>query len=99
MAWLLAGKYQLAPALMLATLLAGFLRVVSAFVTSIVTALGGTRRLGVLGAIAWISVAAGAAGAVIGARWGLAGLVLGVAAGWAFRCVLVTSLALTYLRR
>lgn len=96
--WLLAGKYELAPALVVATLLAGFLRVVSAFVTSIVTALGRTRRLGLLGVIAWISVAIGAAGAVVGARWGLPGLVFGVAAGWVFRCVVVAGLALPYLR-
>jgi PST family polysaccharide transporter len=96
--WFLNAKYHLEPALMAAVLLAGVLRVFSAFVTSIVTALGGTRRLGALGIIAWIAVALGTAGAIIGARWGLPGLVFGVAVGWFVRCVAVSALALPYLR-
>lgn len=97
--WFLAGKYHLERALVAATILSGILRVLSAFVTSIVTALGGTRRISLLGMIAWLSVAVGTAGAVIGARWGLPGLVLGVTAGWLFRCAVVSALALPYLRR
>jgi len=96
--WFLAGKYQLEPALVAATLFGGILRVISAFATSIVTALGSTRRLGLLGVIAWLSVAIGVAGGIIGARWGLSGLVFGVAAGWLFRCAVVSALALPFLR-
>jgi O-antigen/teichoic acid export membrane protein len=97
--WFLAGKYQLEPALVAATIWSGILRVISAFATSIVTALGSTRQLGLLGVIAWLSVAIGVAGGVIGARWGLSGLVFGVAAGWLFRCAVVSVLALPHLRQ
>ncbi|HEU4648227.1 MAG TPA: oligosaccharide flippase family protein [Gemmatimonadales bacterium] len=95
---LLGGKYELAPALIGAMLASGVAKVLTSFVSGTVTALAGTRRLSVLGVVSWGSVAAGIAGAIVGARWGLAGLVYGATAGWAVRLVATAALAWPYLR-
>lgn len=80
--WLLAGRYTLAPALVLAALVSGLAKVLAAFGMTIVGAVGSTKDLRVLTVLSWVGVAIGLAGAVIGARWGLVGLVYGVGVGW-----------------
>ncbi|MGH8604211.1 MAG: hypothetical protein ACREXR_15990 [Gammaproteobacteria bacterium] len=90
--WLLEGRYTLAPALVLAALISGLAKVLAAFGMTIVGAVGSTKDLRVLTVLSWFSAAIGLAGAVIGARWGLVGLVYGVAGGW-----LVQGLALLIL--
>ncbi|MGH8651855.1 MAG: hypothetical protein ACREYE_06575 [Gammaproteobacteria bacterium] len=80
--WLLEARYTLAPALVLAALISGLAKVVAAFGMTIVGAVGSAKDLRVLTVLSWFSAAIGLAGAVIGARWGLVGLVYGVAAGW-----------------
>ncbi len=80
--WLLEGRYTLAPALVLAALLSGLARVAAAFGSTIVLAIGSPRHLHVLTLLSWGGVALGLAGAVMGTRWGLTGLVYGVGVGW-----------------
>ncbi|MGH8644968.1 MAG: hypothetical protein ACREX4_11120 [Gammaproteobacteria bacterium] len=80
--WLLAGRYTLAPALVLAALISGLAKVLGAFGMTIVGAVGSTKDLRVLSVLNWVSVGIGLAGALIGARWGLVGLVYGVGGGW-----------------
>jgi PST family polysaccharide transporter len=95
---LLASKYELAPALIGAMLVSGVAKVLTSFVSGTVTALAGTRRLSLLGAVSWLSVAAGVGGAIVGARWGLAGLVYGTTVGWLVRLLVTGALAVPYLR-
>lgn len=80
-------KYTLGPELLLAALLGGVARVLGAFSSAAVTAVGAQRHLFMLTLVSWGSVAVGLVGAVIGARWGLAGVVYGVATGWIMRAV------------
>jgi hypothetical protein len=97
--WLLAGKYELSSVLIIAMLVSGVLKVVSVFPTSVVTALADRRRLGYLSILAWATVALGAVGGAIGARWGLTGLVYGVSAAWLLRSASAAALAAPYLTR
>jgi len=80
--WLLEGRYTLAPALVLAALVSGLAKVAAAFGSTVVLAIGSARHLHVLTLLSWGGVALGLAGAVIGTRWGLTGLVYGVGVGW-----------------
>jgi hypothetical protein len=95
--WLLGGKYELSDALIIAMLVSGVLKVVSVFPTSVVTALADRRRLGYLSMLAWVTVALGAVAGAVGARWGLTGLVYGVAGGWLLRSASAAFLAAPYL--
>lgn len=97
--WLLAGRYALTPALILATIVAGVLRVAGAISTSIVAALGGTRQLVRLNALSAGSVVLAVAAAAVGARWGIAGVIYGVSLGWASRTLVAAVMAVPYLRR
>ena len=83
--WLVGDKYTLGGDVVLAAVVAGGAKVAGALATACVTAVGGRRQLLVLTYISWISVALGVVGAHLGAGWGLAGVVYGVAAGWVFR--------------
>lgn len=76
------GKYSLPPELVMAAIVAGFAKVSSTICQSVVEALGSTRELFVLNLTGWIAVGVAVAGAVVGARWGLTGVIYGVALGW-----------------
>jgi len=76
------GKYSLPPALVAAAIVAGFAKLSSTICRSVVEALGSTRELFVLNLTGWIAVGTAVAGAVIGARWGLTGVIYGVTLGW-----------------
>ncbi|MGH8606114.1 MAG: hypothetical protein ACREX9_01435 [Gammaproteobacteria bacterium] len=97
--WLLEGRYTLAPALVLAALISGLAKVLTAFGSTIVGAIGSTKALHGLTVLSWGGVALGLAGAVIGARWGLIGLVYGVGAGWLAQGLASLILAYHGLRR
>jgi O-antigen/teichoic acid export membrane protein len=96
--WALAGKYILPPALIVAALANGILKVIAAFSKAAATALGSTRDLAYLNFLSWISLGLGVAGAMIGGRWGLTGVVYGVALGWLAVAISAALLALPHLR-
>jgi len=97
--WLLEGRYTLAAALVLAVLISGLAKVLTAFGSTIVGAIGSTKALHGLTVLSWGGVALGLAGAVIGARWGLIGLVCGVGGGWLAQGLAGLVLAYHGLRR
>ena len=97
--WFVADRYTLSPALIAATLISGFIKVLSGFLTAVVVACGAERRLRLLSFFSWGSIGVSVAGAFLAAPWGLVGVIYGIAAGWLIRCILTAALALPYLRQ
>jgi hypothetical protein len=100
--WVLEGRYTLSPALVLATLISGLAKVTVAFGSTIVKAIGSSRHLHALMLLSWSAVGLGLAGAALGARWGLTGLVYGVGVAWlakALGCLILASRGLHQLPR
>lgn len=96
--WLLADRYRFSGALVLATLVAGCAKLLQAFSRAAVTALADARELGLVNVSGWISLAISVAAAAVGARWGLAGLIYGVAVGWLFRTAFAVAVMYRHLR-
>jgi len=85
--WFLGGKYHLAGSLVLAAVVSGMVKVFNAFTRATASALATPRELSAVNLLGWISLGVGLVGAVVGARWGLAGVIYGVALGWLARSV------------
>jgi hypothetical protein len=96
--WLLVGKYHLPFTLVLAAVVSGVAKVANAFTKSAASALGTTRELSFINLTGWLSVGIAVAGCVIGARWGLAGVIYGVAMGWICRSIATFFVAARHLR-
>ena len=80
---LLHGKYELSGALVLAAVVSGLAKVVSAFGTSVVTAIASPRALTRMNLAGWTIIAGSMPAIVLGARWGLVGVVYAVGLAWA----------------
>jgi O-antigen/teichoic acid export membrane protein len=78
----LAGRYEVPRGLVGLVIAIGFVRTWEAMATATVNALGTPRDLALISVMSWSAVAVAAAGAVLGARWGLFGVVLGLGASW-----------------
>lgn len=91
-------KYVLAPALIAASICAGWFKVSSAFGRSAVSALASPRDLSRFNIAGWLSVGISLLGAVAGARWGLTGVVWGLAAGWLSLTLAAAFLAAPHFR-
>jgi O-antigen/teichoic acid export membrane protein len=89
----LAGKYELKRGLLLAGLLTSLLRTASGFTKGAVTALCSNRELAALNVLMWVAVIVAITGALIGAHWGLVGLIYGISVGWAIRTVVSAAIA------
>jgi Na+-driven multidrug efflux pump len=96
--WLLADRYHFSNALVLAALLAGCAKILSAFSKAAVTALADARELALVNLSGWASVALSIVAAVVGARWGLAGVIYGVGLGWLLRSLAALAVMLRHLR-
>lgn len=96
--WVLAGRYHFSGPLVVATLLAGCAKLLQAFTRAAVTALADARGLGLMNLYGWISLALSVVGAIVGARWGLAGVVYGVGVGWVFRTLSALAIMYRHLR-
>lgn len=96
--WLLDGKYHLAGSLVLATVVSGVIKILNAFSRSIASALTTPRELSLVNLLGWIALGIGVLAAVVGARWGLAGVIYGVALGWAVRTAATLLVAARHLR-
>lgn len=96
--WLLAGRYELTRPLVTATLISGVLKVISAFSTSIVSALASEAGVRALSIGSWLCVAVGAAASFPAAHWGLTGVIYAVSLGWLLRCAIAAGIALPHLR-
>ena len=91
-------KYQLTPALLFAVIVAGSIRVVSGLPRASATAFCTTRELGHLAVLGWLAVGCAFLGALVGARWGIVGIIYGVAFGWLCRGLSAVHIAARYLR-
>ena len=96
--WFLAGKYHLAGALVLAAVISGTAKVLNGFGKSIVSALSTPAELSLVNLFGWVSVAVAIVAALIGSRWGLAGVIYGVAVGWGIRALSCFVLVARHLR-
>jgi len=94
-----ADKYQFSTGLIVAGILAGVVRAVSGLSKGVATALCSTSELGRLNILTWLCTTVAAAGGIVGARWGLTGLVYGIAFGWLSLSTVYTYSALPHLRR
>ena len=95
--WALAGRYQIGWPLMLAAITAGILKVIASLLSAVINALGSRAELVKLSVAGWVSIAVALVGSAVGARWGLTGLVFGVAMGWTYRAVTIGYLAMPHL--
>ena len=98
LAWVLPGRYHIGQPLLLAAIVVGTLKVLASLVAATVNALGSSAQLALLSVIGWISIGVALLGALVGARWGLTGVVSGVGLGWAFRAIVISLLAIPHLR-
>ncbi len=97
--WMTAGRYALSHALIAATLVSGFLKVLSGFTTAVVVSCGEERRLRILSFVCWGSISVSVAGAFLTGPWGLVAVLYGISAGWLLRILFTGWLALPYLRQ
>jgi hypothetical protein len=78
---LTSGKYQLSLALVAAACLNGAAKVLTGLPHALITASGTSRDLRALNWQSWLTIICGGAGAWLGARYGLTGLVVGSGLG------------------
>lgn len=95
--WVLADRYPIGRALLLAAICVGFLKVSASLAAAAVNALGSPADLIRMSFIGWIAIGVAVLGAAVGARWGLIGIVYGVGCGWLTRAVAVGVIALPRL--
>ena len=96
--WFLGGKYHLGGPLLLAALISGVAKVVNSFTRAVAAALGTAAELAAVSVLGWVAVGVALAAAVVGARWGLAGVIYGVTLGWTLRSVSTFYFAARHLR-
>lgn len=94
----LAGKYHLGGSLLFAALFSGVAKVMNAFTKSTVTALATASELSIVNLFGWVSVAFAVGAAILGARWGLTGVIYGVGLGWLMRALTALYLTLRHLK-
>jgi O-antigen/teichoic acid export membrane protein len=92
-------KFVLTTPLIATGLLIGMAKVAGALFIAIVKAVGTATDLNRLSVIAWLGLAISIAAAWPMSHWGLPGLLMGVAIGWAARALFSLGLALQVLRR
>jgi O-antigen/teichoic acid export membrane protein len=96
--FLLAGKYHLPGSLLLAAIVSGIAKIANAFSKATASALADPRELSLVNLTGWLSVGLAVAGAFVGARWGLAGVIYGVGIGWLLRAAIAMVLVGRHLR-
>jgi O-antigen/teichoic acid export membrane protein len=96
--WFLQGKYHLAGSLLLAAIISGIAKIMNAFTKSTVTALATPGELSAVNLLGWVSVALAIPAAMLGARWGLAGVIYGVGFGWLLRALTAFYVTLRHLK-
>jgi O-antigen/teichoic acid export membrane protein len=96
--YLLAGKYHLPGSLLLAAIVSGIAKIANAFSKATASAVAEPRELSLVNLSGWLSVGLSIAGAFVGARWGLAGVIYGVGIGWFLRAAIAFVLVGRHLR-
>jgi len=96
--YVLAGKYHLTPALIVAAIVSGIAKIVNAFSKSSVSALANQRELSLVNYLGWVAaIVAVVAGLVLGGR-GLVWVIYSVALGWLLRAVASIYVTMRHLR-
>jgi len=95
---LLADKYHLTGSLIVAALASGVVKIANAFTKAAVSALATQHELAVVNLLGWASVVLAVAASVFGARWGLTGVIYGVALGWLVRAATAAYPIVKHLR-
>ena len=96
--WVLAGKYHLGSALLIAAVVSGVAKILNAFTKSTLTALATAAELSLVNVLGWVSAGLAIGAALLGARWGLAGVIYGVGLGWLLRAAAALYFTLSHLR-
>lgn len=94
----LEGKYHLGGSLLVATLFSGIAKVMNSFTKSTVTALATAGEVSIVNVLGWVSVAVAIAAGILGARWGLPGVIYGVGLGWLVRALTASYITLRHLK-
>jgi len=79
---LLQGKYEIGFGLIGATIVVGMAKVWEGFSTAVTVACGSPRSMATISLLAWICLAVAAGAMVVGARYGLIGILYGVGLAW-----------------
>jgi hypothetical protein len=95
---LLHDKYHLTGSLLMAALVSGMAKIANAFTKSTVTALATHSELSLVNLLGWASVGLAVPAALVGSRWGLAGVIYGVGLGWFLRGVTPLYVTFRHLR-
>lgn len=95
----LSGRYELSAPLMSAALVAGVLKLTSAFATGTVIALAEEKGLRTLSVVSWATIVLSCIAALAAAPWGLVGVLYGISAGWLVRSLIAGYMAIPYVRR
>ena len=96
--WFLAGKYHLGGALLLATIFSGVAKIMNSFTKATVTALATGSEVSTVNLLGWLAVVVAFGAAIVGARWGLAGVIYGVGLGWLARALTAAAPILRHLK-
>src|SRR5262249_39918178 len=96
--FLLHGKYDLRAHLVLAVVLSGVAKVLTAFAKALVAGLALPEEVNTVNLVGWLSVAVAILAAVLGSHWGLAGVIYGVGLGWLMRALGAFRICARHLR-
>jgi O-antigen/teichoic acid export membrane protein len=96
--WFLQGKYHLGGSLLVAVLVSGIAKIMNSFTKSILTALATPAEISIINLLGWVSVALAIPAALLGAKWGLAGVIYGVGFGWLVRALSALYLTLRHIK-
>jgi O-antigen/teichoic acid export membrane protein len=97
--WLLGGRYDLSTAIIVAMIISGLLKVLSAFGTSVVSALAPDKGLQLLSAASWVCIALAVCLTFALRPWGLCGVIYATSVGWLVRTAVAFWIAVPHLRR
>jgi Na+-driven multidrug efflux pump len=96
--FLLHGKYDLRPQLVLAVVISGIAKVLNAFAKALVAGLALPSEVNTVNLLGWLSVVVAIGAAAVGANWGLAGVIYGVGLGWLMRALVAFRICARHLR-
>jgi O-antigen/teichoic acid export membrane protein len=96
--WFLGGRYDLSAAIILAMIISGVLKLLSAFGTAIVSALAPGRGLWLLSTGSWVCIVLAAGMAFLFRRWGVCGAIYAVSVGWLGRTCIAFWISAPHLR-
>ncbi len=96
--WFFGGRYDLDTVVIVAMIVSGLLKVLSASATAVVSALAPDRGLWLLSATTWACIALSVLLAFSFRPWGLAGAIYAVSVGWVINTVVAFWISLPYLR-